>query len=430
MKIFWSWQSDTDGKTGRFFVRDCLKAAIAAVNESPVVDEPSDQQRKDPAELDQDRVKVVGHPSLADAIFKKIAAAAVFVGDVTLVAELKVEPTEDNPEGIKRLINSNVAIEYGYAVGKLTDDASLLVMNLHYGPLTKLPFDLGHKVAPCRYRLAPDAPKAQIEAAKKVLTGQFVDALELHIQRVASLTLAPKFEEIQSTTSPAVFWQPGEVLAQLRTPSPLGFATSRDDDPILEYRLDIDCLYYLRLIPTAPLPAPLSIATLSQIAEGRRLSVLTHQGIAGRPARNKYGPLNFETSGTSPNATAITQLFRNGEIWAVSQEFAGNLDTGTVLAMDHLRKCLTAALNRFVEIAGQELKIPLPYEIEMGVVGVAGATLSLPANLRRWQSDLSEPIYESQVKLRRVIQNAESATQQVLVGDFIRQIYDLANVTV
>jgi hypothetical protein len=205
MKIFWSWQSDTYGKTGRHFVRECLVDAIVAVNEPLDVDEPSEQERKDPVELDQDRVGVVGHPSLVDAIFKKISAAAVFVADVTLMAELKAKPTDDNPEGIKRLINSNVAIEYGYAAGKLTDDATLLVMNLHHSPLTKLPFDLGHKVAPCRYRLAPDASPAGIAKAKKSLTGQSVDALKLHVRRTASLAPQPKFQEIQSTSSPAVF---------------------------------------------------------------------------------------------------------------------------------------------------------------------------------------------------------------------------------
>jgi hypothetical protein len=430
MKIFWSWQSDTDGDTGRFFVRDCLKAAIDILRLSDEIVDRPEREVREAMVLDQDRKGVVGHPGLADTIFGKIEAAAVFVADVTLVAEVKTTPTDDNLDGIKRLINSNVAIEYGYAVKALTDDAILMVMNLHHGPLTKLPFDLSHKVAPCRYTLAPDASKAQIAAAKKVLTGQFVDALELHIKRVASLTPTPLFQEIQSTTSPAVFWQPGEVLAELRTPSSLGFANHRDDDPVLEYRLDIARLCYLRLIPTAPLPTPLSVATLSRIAEGRRLTLLTHQGIAGRPARNKYGALNFETSGTSTTATAVTQLFRNGEIWAVSQEFAGDLPTGTVVAMEHLRRCLWEALKRFVEIAGQELNIPLPYDIEMGVVGVNGVVLSLPDNMRRWQNDLSEQVYESEVKSRRVLHNAELAAQQTLIIDFIRHFYDLANVTV
>jgi hypothetical protein len=40
VKIFWSWQSDTPGKTGRHFIRDALAAAIADLKESDDVEEP------------------------------------------------------------------------------------------------------------------------------------------------------------------------------------------------------------------------------------------------------------------------------------------------------------------------------------------------------------------------------------------------------
>ena len=56
MKIFRSWQSDTHGKTGRHFVRECLDDAIAIVNQPIDVNEPSEQERRDPVELDRERV--------------------------------------------------------------------------------------------------------------------------------------------------------------------------------------------------------------------------------------------------------------------------------------------------------------------------------------------------------------------------------------
>ena len=33
MKVFWSWQSDTPGKTGRHFVRDALAEAVARLRQ-------------------------------------------------------------------------------------------------------------------------------------------------------------------------------------------------------------------------------------------------------------------------------------------------------------------------------------------------------------------------------------------------------------
>lgn len=76
MKIFWSWQSDIPGKTGRHFVRECLKNAIAIINQDTEVTEPPERSR-DPLTLDQDRVGVVGHRNLGDTILGKIAEANV-----------------------------------------------------------------------------------------------------------------------------------------------------------------------------------------------------------------------------------------------------------------------------------------------------------------------------------------------------------------
>ncbi len=82
MKVFWSWQSDTPGKTGRFFVRDALKAAVEALRTMPDIDEP----RRDALHLDHDREGIPGSPELVRTILEKIEKADVLVADVTSVA--------------------------------------------------------------------------------------------------------------------------------------------------------------------------------------------------------------------------------------------------------------------------------------------------------------------------------------------------------
>src|SRR5579859_5811623 len=98
MKIFYSWQSDTPKEVGKEFVRQALDAAVSGleINESerPVVD--------------QDTAGVLGSPIIAETIFRKIRESSVIVVDVTLTGK-----TASN----KPLINSNVAIELGYAIG-------------------------------------------------------------------------------------------------------------------------------------------------------------------------------------------------------------------------------------------------------------------------------------------------------------------------
>src|SRR5690348_13211589 len=88
MKIFWSWQSDTDGKTGRHFVREALTEAIRQLREPEDVEEPVARELRESIHLDHDRKDVSGTPSIADVIFDKIDHTDVFIADVTPVAEL------------------------------------------------------------------------------------------------------------------------------------------------------------------------------------------------------------------------------------------------------------------------------------------------------------------------------------------------------
>src|SRR5262245_53019315 len=108
MKIFWSWQSDHPGKISRHFVREALERAISELKQEPEIEEAARD-----AELDYDRKGVPGSPDLANTILQKIRECAVFVADVTPVGAVS-----DNRQ--KRLINSNVAIELGYALSVIS----------------------------------------------------------------------------------------------------------------------------------------------------------------------------------------------------------------------------------------------------------------------------------------------------------------------
>src|ERR1043166_4613519 len=74
MKIFWSWQSDTPGKTGRHFVRQTLLDAIRDLKQPEDVEEPTERERKDALHLDQDRQGIPGSPDLFRTILEKIDA--------------------------------------------------------------------------------------------------------------------------------------------------------------------------------------------------------------------------------------------------------------------------------------------------------------------------------------------------------------------
>jgi hypothetical protein len=235
-KIFWSWQSDTPGKTGRFLIREALKAAIDELKQASDIEEPI----REALHLDQDIQEVAGSPDLARTIFNKIEASEVVIADVTTIGEVFAASTQD-----KKLINSNVAIELGYALHVLTDENVLLVFNEYYGTYKDLPFDLRHKGGLIVFNLRPDADRKEIETQRKVLKSRFVNALKLYLKRRVRQPTIP-FEETPYTFCRAAYFDIGEVLA----PSGGYFVYPRH------------CLCYVRLIPKTAIVPPLQLATL------------------------------------------------------------------------------------------------------------------------------------------------------------------------
>lgn len=116
MKIFWSWQSDILGEIGRYLVRDALKDAIEELKQAEEIEGAT----RENLHLDQGMEGVTGSPDLARTIFDKIEKAEVVVADVTIVGTTAASD---------RLVNSNVAIELGYALHACTDARVVLVFN-------------------------------------------------------------------------------------------------------------------------------------------------------------------------------------------------------------------------------------------------------------------------------------------------------------
>jgi hypothetical protein len=177
MKIFWSWQSDTPGNTGRYFVRDALIEAIKHLKQPEDIEEPTQAENRESIHLDSDRQGVTGSPGLADTIKRKIEASTVFVADVTPVSKIPKRKGVKGSREKRNMNNPNVAIELGYALHALGEEGVLLVLDEYYGGREFLPFDLQHLGGPIMYSLAPDASKDQIAVEHAKLRGQFVNHL-------------------------------------------------------------------------------------------------------------------------------------------------------------------------------------------------------------------------------------------------------------
>ncbi len=155
----------------------------------------------------------------------------------------------------------------------------------------------------------------------------------------------------------------------------------------------------------------------------RRLAVLTRQVIAGVPRRNRYGAVIYEPFGRLTVPTALTQLFRNGEIWGVSREMVMNYYGQPAVAMVNVQNIFGSGFESFIETAINNLKLKLPFVIELGAVGLQDLRLSLPQGSRQWDSKL-----EPELIFRRVLNDAAKSTQEALVQEFVKHFYDLAGV--
>jgi hypothetical protein len=397
MKIFWSWQSDHHGGISHYLVRDALQLAIARLRIPEDIEEPSEAERRANLELDHDTKSETGWTDIADSIFRKIDSAAVFVGDVTPVGKSIKKERGRRPRAI---MNPNVAIELGYAIKALTWSSCLGVMNLAYGNVDDLPFDIYRTRSwPVTYTLSEDASNEEIASAKKGLAESFYLRLRPFLSKLPQKD-EEKFERIAAARPPAFWFDAGTSLG------------TRGDDR--SFAMSADSVLFLRLIPTDP------------------MQKLIPHDLAGRMA-SKYG--SFEVNGNlyilrNDDGAAIcslgddghvveniAQYFNNGEIWGLNANLLrlGSRGKSKYLIMPHVEEVFRVQLPRFLQCMLKEENAKLPITIIGGVAGVKGQMLA-------WngvgESGYSKMIRDSVEYERKLNSDDRQAVDQYLLGLF------------
>jgi len=148
--VFYSWQSDRPARVTRELIESALQDALTSASSKLHVD----------LVLDQDLRSESGSPKIAETIQNKIRPAAVFVGDLTVVARR---------EGGGGLLNSNVSIEWGWAQEALGSGALIGVMNTIYGPPTDLPVDIKQALVKAVYSADENCSDGELEGARRTL---------------------------------------------------------------------------------------------------------------------------------------------------------------------------------------------------------------------------------------------------------------------
>ena len=400
MIIFWSWQSDTPKEIGRFFVRDALRDAIEALKTNEELLEPVEREAAARLEMDTDRQGVPGSPDLAATIFEKIEAADVFLADVTLVGE--------TPDG-KRLINSNVAIEYGHAHHALTWRRVLMIQNNYYGDGDALPFDLRQKSWPLQFTLGPKATKEEIKSARAKLKTQFIAALRPYLTMAKAAE--PAHVEILSTFTKAAFFRPDEILAKNHAPAP----------DAIDYRFSQTRALYLRLIPMRARGTPLKLTQLYDDVLNRRVDLLLRNLYMGFGERNAHGAISYEPHGTATEPRAFTQVFPNGELWAVTTEMFVTHQGDVLIPTTNVQNIFGRVLENFVEMSSAYGN-GWPVRIVMGGVGLSGVRLGIGRH------QISQPIHINEREVRAELETGSEEERAAAVAAWLTELYDIAGV--
>jgi hypothetical protein len=384
LKIFWSWQSDTPGKIGKHFVRKALEEAVAVLREPSVIEDPIEREAKEAMHVDQDRQGVAGSPDLAKTILEKIAAASVFIADVTPVSTMPSPPAEVE----KRNMNPNVAIELGYALSALSDAKVLMVLNEHFGDRRFLPFDLAHKAGPISFRLAPDATKPEINAELGMLRGKLVNFLRPYLDAAVAASPTTVLREPVGA-SQAVFYQPRDTLA-----------TIGEDSDYTEFSAPDARGVFLRVIPRRAVQQPFSAGLLDRAVRESGLGPLWPSAYAGIRSGNGRGAIAIEPVRQGPDVYALTQAFRNGELWGVNRRLlVDDQQRGKYVPAQVFEATIGRSLRDYCKFLSEKLEMRPPYDIVAGAVGLAGFKIAFTD----WTMDWYGPLHDNEFSVEFVL---------------------------
>jgi hypothetical protein len=422
MKIFWSWQSDTDGKTGRHFVRKALNAAIKELKEAEDVEEPNEKARAEALHSDAGIEGIAGSPDVVNEIFKKIKFAAIILADITPVGE---GPPRKDEHGKrlkrKKFMNPNVAIELGYGMKELEENHFLMVMNAHYGDRSSVPFDLAGRGGPIIYKLAPDRAKEEYDAEFAKLRGWLKQELREFLKTPAAPATPPApFVPTAPTINPSAFWQPNEVLYSHKSDI-AGLAGKPEE--IYLYRFNSPTALYIRVMPLTSLTDELRDTVMNDaIAKRPRAMTRTVHGCS--IGKNQYGAIAYEADNNG-NIEGLVQTFRNGEVWCVSCDLTRKISRGLVMSVPTATKIMTDTLWKLLSLMKNYLHVMPPYRVVMGVTGFKGGSLGIGNN------ELSNEIHINDIEKDFIIDETDPNEDDALeaVEAFIDKLCDKGNVT-
>jgi hypothetical protein len=300
--VFFSWQSDRPTKEGRNLIERALTMALERISKDIQVDE-----RPHSVLLDKDTQDAPGSPPIFDTILGKIDHAAVFVPDLTFVAERH----NGDP-----LPNANVLIEYGYALKSLGHDRIVAVMNTAYGKPKRetMPFDLSHHRFPIQYEAPEGVPDDERWAQRDHLSKMVESAIR-------NVFASDAYKSSLTPIKPPEYRRPQYGRARFRAAGEaIGFedsriATALGASQTLIYLTEGASIWF-RVGPQQPTQQLFKISEIRKHMQqiGTVPLFLGFPAAGAVRASDGWGMFGIDGSSTAP---AITFVFADGEMWTI-----------------------------------------------------------------------------------------------------------------
>jgi hypothetical protein len=305
--VFFSWQSDRSPNEGRNLIESAIKLAIQKLGEDAEIEE----SLRDGLSLDKDTKGVPGNPPIFETILKKIDRSAVFLPDLTSVA---------NRANGELIPNPNVLIEYGWALKSLGYHQILPVMNIAHGDPKKfpLPFDMAHLRFPILYSLQDGSSAADRRAVRDELARDFERAFRTILESDEFRSQLPK----PPTPPPFPEKQPLNGRARFRAAGkPLGIASEGlieriENRAARTIKLADGSAYWLRVIPTVKPKHRLSTQTVKEKALQLSIVPLVRPAQSIGFVRGEDGAGFYPAQGTD-TVNSVAYVFNTGEVWVI-----------------------------------------------------------------------------------------------------------------
>jgi hypothetical protein len=351
-KIFWSWQSDYSPKTCRHFIRAALEDAITQVADEIGVDD------ADRPEIDHDTKGERGMADIAATILNKIAVAAVFVADLTPIAQ--------SPNG-KWLPNPNVMIELGWAMHRPGWERVIGILNMASGAKVEdLPFDIRQRRV-VTFELSETADKLTRAAVRSKLVKELKEALQTNLEeRADDFAAAAEIAGVAPKAGNYSIWSSaGDTLTHNDA-----FGGARRET----VKMPNVPRAFMRIIPADWKNGAPSVSDIAKLNQSGSVEAPGDSGSSGNFGATEEGYVRYWITGRQgsgeASSTNMTMFFADtGEFWMLHGSVIAS-HRGQILLRDHLmlgqwsqllRKSM-AVMDRF-----QALKTR---RVEAGLFGV------------------------------------------------------------